>query len=152
MSILDKAKKAIADRQQAADAKAAAQQEVRNWWLNNCQSRAEAFLTLLKLPRAFETTAMNGTVKIRHKKKAVVEIDFSWDTRSEYCNGEYSHESEPFEVCKIVYHADWKPEGAEEYKRNSKGVRDTFYPERDDDQNELGEYLLRVMKNEFDFS
>jgi hypothetical protein len=94
---------------------------------------------------------LDGTISIRHRKKIVVEIRFSWDTRSLYESAEYVGESEPFEAVRIAYRAEWLREGGQEYQRHKAGAWDNYYPDNEDDQNELGEYLLRVLKNEFKF-
>jgi hypothetical protein len=150
MSIIDKARNAISKRKQEAEAEAAAEQRARDWRAKDAQSRAEAFLESLGLPKTLKASIDGGTITICYKRKPVVEIYFGWDTRSEYEGGDYACESAPFQACWIKYHATWKPDGAQEYKRRHNSRRDTFYPNNDESQEELGEYLLRVMKNEFE--
>lgn len=107
-------------------------------------------------PRGLEAKSLKGkveddTIRIWYKKNVVVEVRFGWDTSAVYENAEYQGESTPYETAHAMYMADWKPEGAEEYKRQAKGRWDTFYPKSDEDLNELGEYLIRAMKGEFEF-
>ncbi len=149
MSILDKARKAISDRKQVEAEKAAAEQSALDYQAENSQSRATKFVALLELPRAFKTTIEGGVITIRHKGKIVVEITFGWNTSPIYEGGDYACESPPFATCWIKYHTEWLPDGGQEYQRKSTGA-DTFYPDHKDSQNELGEYLLRVMHNQLE--
>lgn len=151
MGILDKARTAIAKRKQEADRKAAHERSAMDYRADDSRKRAQAFLVSLDLPRALKGSINGGTVSIRHKKKVVVEITFGWNSADEYERGEYVGQSAPFEASWVRYYAAWKPEGAEEYRRKDTRL-DSFYPNNDTHQEELGEYLLRVMNDEFDFS
>lgn len=145
MSILDKAKERLAREKKNAANESLANSRAYNYKQEQIKNRARVFIGELGLSKPFKVKLEDKTVLIYKSGKEVVRITFGQNTRSEYRNGEYDGESEPFDEDWIVYSEDFKPYNSQSYQHIKGGQRTRFvHYDGCNDMEFLGEYLLQI--------